>query len=1016
MLRRVSTVVVTAAATLVAVPAAWAQGGFGLDAQVTRSDETGKVVFVGTEPGRPVDRPPGITPGSPAVEAALTYLESHAGALGIAGDELGVLDVSSTPWGGAAVHAQQLVDDVPVLAGELIVNLTAANEILSVSGEALPLGTIDTDPAITRAAAAKAARVRVAGRTKVAESELDAAGQKLYVYDARLFGKHGRSVLVWSVDVSSLRHPDIHKRVLIDADQSTVAKVFELVHNALNRRICDNANTRSASSPCSSSVLTEGGTYSGTVAEVNSAYTFNGQVYNFYNSRWGRDSLNGSGLTVNNTVQFCTNTTTPNPSPPPPTVFRDPCPYNNAFWSGAEMYYGQGWANGDDLVGHELTHGVTQFESNLVYQNESGAINESLSDVFGEAVDLTNSQGTDTAATRWQLFEDSPGGPWRDMEDPAVVTTQGAASPDKMTSSNWWSATGDNGGVHFNSGVGNKAAFLLTDGQTFNTFTVSPIGLEKTVRIFYEAQTNILTSGSDYGTLGNALNQACTNLVGTAGIVAGDCTQVNNAVLATEMLTEAAAPDTTITSGPGHTDDPTATWTFGANRAGATFECSIDQGTASWAPCSGPGASHTPASDLADGSYTLRVRGRVGANIDPTPATRAFTVSTADMELVSKKDVQDPAFAGETLTYTIRARNNGPGTAENAAVTDVLPAETTYQSSSIPCTEAPTGTLTCGLGNLNDDEDRTFTVTVSVARALVHDHGSPLTVTNTATADSDRNDRDPGNDQGSEATLVKANADLEIVRFAAASPPAEMTIGHPATVKLHKVIANNGPSAPVDVRVARTASATANATVSPASTSHLEAALGHQQERGVDEEFDIECTHGGPATFTFTNGISPARPDDIDPDTTNNSATTSFTVECIVPVAINIRPGSFRNRINIAHKNKVVRVAVLTTSPSEYGLPLAFDATTIQPLTARFGPKAVVTAGGGAHEAHSRGHLKDAIERADEHTKDGDRDMLLHFRAQQSQFTGSETQACVRGRFGTSNVVFQGCDAVSFVP
>ncbi len=1015
MLRRLSIFVVTAAALLVAVPASWAQGGFGPDAEVTRSDETGKVVFISTEPGSPIDRPPGMTAGSPAIEAALTYLESHAAALGIAGDELSVLDVSSTAGGGAVVRAQQLVDDVPVLAGELIVNLTSGNEILSVSGEALPLGDIEHDPAITRAAAQDAAVAAVADRAKVAEDELDASGHKLYVYDASLFGEDGRSILVRSVQVYAPEHPEIVKQVLVDASNGQVVKVFELVHDALNRRICDNANARSAPADCTGGVLTEGGTYTGGVADVQPVYDFLGDTYDFYDTRWSRDSIDDAGMELKASVLWCTNTMLPSP-PNPPGTFQDACPYPNAFFlpftpaTASQMFIGQG-VGSDDIMGHELTHGVTNFESALVYQNESGAINESLSDVFGEAVDLVNGAGTDTAATRWQIGEDSSLGVIRDMEQPP-----NNGDPDKMTSSNWTTTTGDNGGVHTNSGVSNKAMFLLTDGQTFNTFTVSAIGLEKAVRVYYEAQINLLTSGSDYGALGNALNQACTNLVGTAGIVAADCTQVNNAVLATEMLTEAAAPDTTLTGGPGQTDDPTPTWTFAANRAGAAFECSIDQGTASWAPCSGAGASHTPASDLADGSYTFRVRGRVGADIDPTPATRAVTVSTADMELVSKAGDQDPAFAGETLTYTIHARNNGPGTADNAVVADVLPAGTAYVSSSIPCTEAPAGTLTCGLGSLADDEQRTFTVTVAITRALVHDHGSPVTITNTATADSDRNDREPGNDQKSEATLVKAKADLEIGSFGAQSPPAELTVGQPATVTLEETITNNGPSAPMDVRVAGAATATANATVSPTSDSHLAAALGHQEARHDDEEFTIECTGGGPATFTFTSEISPDRPDDIDPDTTNNAATTSFTVECIVPVAINIHPGSSRNPINIAHKNGVIPVAVLTTSAGEYGLPLAFDATTIQPLTARFGPKTVVTAGGGAAEAHDRGHLEDAIERSDERSKDGDRDMVVHFRAQQSQLTGSETQACVRGRFGPSNFVFQGCDGVSFVP
>ena len=286
---------------------------------------------------------------------------------------------------------------------------------------------------------------------------------------------------------------------------------------------------------------------------------------------------------------------------------------------------------------------------------------------------------------------------------------------------------------------------------------------------------------------------------------------------------------------------------------------------------------------------------------------------------------------------------------------DVLPPGTSYDSSSIPCTDS-SGTVTCGLGTLADDEARTFTITVLIAPDLVHNNGSPLSITNTATADSDRNDRDPTNDQKSESTLVKAKADLEIVSFAPADPPPELTVGQPATVTMHKVITNNGPSAPMDTRVARTASATPNATVSPTSTSHVENALALGEQRSVDEEFEIACTNGGAATFTFANDISPERPDDTDPIPANNHATSSFTVECIVPVAINIHPGSFKNPINLKSKG-VIPLAVLTTHAGEYGLPLAFDATKIQPLTTRFGPKAVITGGRwSARVAQSRPH------------------------------------------------------------
>ncbi len=551
---------------LIAAPASAAADGFGASADVTRSDETGKVIFVGTEPGKPIPAPSGIGAGDPATTAALAYLDAHAQELGIAGDELDILEASSGP-DGTAVHTQQVVNGVPVIAGELIVNLTPSNEILSVSGEALPAGPIDTEPALSRDEAGAAAIDGVADDTGVAEKALDADYLDLNVYDPSLFGTGGATVLASRVQVYSPEDATVVKEVLVDANSGEVVRINEQVHSALNREVCDNNNTRTAFNDCTAPVRTEGNVCTpACFADVDSAYNFTGDTYNFYNARWTRDSLNGAGMQLTSTVRFCTNATNPNPSPPPPTVFQDPCPYNNATFvpftpaTASQGFYGQGWVS-DDLVGHELTHGVTNFESNLVYQNESGALNESLSDVFGEAVDLVNGAGTDTAATRWQIGEDCTVTCTilRDMETPP-----NNGDPDKMTSPLWKFWTADNGGVHSNSGVNNKAMFLLTDGQTFNTYTVTPIGLEKAIRIFYEAQTDLLTTGSDYGAMANALRQACTNLTGTNGIVAADCTQVNNAVLATEMDTEALAPDTNINSGPGATDDPTPTWTFSA--------------------------------------------------------------------------------------------------------------------------------------------------------------------------------------------------------------------------------------------------------------------------------------------------------------------------------------------------------------------------------------------------------------------------------------------------------------------
>lgn len=216
------------------------------------------------------------------------------------------------------------------------------------------------------------------------------------------------------------------------------------------------------------------------------------------------------------------------------------------------MVYGKDYASADDVVAHEMTHGVTEHESNLIYFNQSGAINESFSDIWGEFVDLTNGGGNDSPSVKWFMGEDLPLGKIRDMSDPTEF-----GDPDRIRSPNYWNHECDNGGVHINSGIGNKTAYLMTDGGSFNGKNITGIGIEKVAKIFYEAQTNLLTSGNDYNDLAVALQQACTNLIGTTGITASDCQEVKNTIAATEMD---QTPPANVLNNPGF-EDGHMTWT-----------------------------------------------------------------------------------------------------------------------------------------------------------------------------------------------------------------------------------------------------------------------------------------------------------------------------------------------------------------------------------------------------------------------------------------------------------------------
>lgn len=499
--------------------------------RVSRNPETGKVALIGASKTDPISRPEGLSPDASPAVAARAHLTEVGPLFGVEDQsrELNLQSTEAIGKGRFVTRFRQVYKDVPVLGGEIHVQTNGSNELLSANGEALPDISLDTEPGVSAGEARDAALASTAKQYEQNTGELDATEPELWIYDAGILGGPGpeRPALVWRLEVKGTGGPPINELVLVDAQLGSVALSIDQIENAKNRQVCDAANT-SAQYPCTAPVRVEGGP-AHSVPDVNLAYDFAGDTYDFYNANHARDSIDNAGMTLKSTVRYC------DPS--------SSCPYQNAFWDGQQMVYGQGFAAADDVVGHELTHGVTEYESHLFYYYQSGAINESFSDVWGEFVDLTNASGTDTAATRWQMGEDVPGfGALRDMEDPGVF-----GDPDRMQSPNYTADANeqDGGGVHTNSGVNNKAAYLITDGGTFNGRTVTGLGITKTTKIYYEVQANLLTSAGDYNDLHAALRQACANLTGTSGITAADCGEVADAVNATEMnLQPTTAPAT----------------------------------------------------------------------------------------------------------------------------------------------------------------------------------------------------------------------------------------------------------------------------------------------------------------------------------------------------------------------------------------------------------------------------------------------------------------------------------------
>jgi Zn-dependent metalloprotease len=514
--------------------AASAKAGPGRMSVHTRVDRGGAATFLGGTAERPLTAP---RPGDPeAIAEAFGELAAPLHDVDPASDLVAQPAIELSD-GGAAVRLQQEYAGIPVLAGEISVRLADDGSVLSSSGEvARDVGDVaaaTAQPAIDVAAAAATAIAVTVRNDGVGADAVSATQPELMIYEPELLGVTNDRLgarPVWRVEVRT-EIGDVNRFVLVDASSGAVALTFSSVHAAADIRVCDNAQVPGASLNCNSPVRSTANNVPSPVADVNDAYLNSLATYNFYSSVLGRDSIDDAGMPIRSTVRFC------------PPIGEGPCPFANAFWNGEQMVYGTGYASADDVVAHELTHGVTDFESGLLYYAESGAINESLSDVFGELIDQWNVTAGDAGDVRWELGEDIPGGAIRNMSNPPAFN-----DPDKMTSPLYHGAESDEHGVHINSGVNNKAAFLMTDGGTFNSWTITALGATKTAKIYYEAQTALLTPGSDYRDLAAALQQACENLIGSGATTSGDCAEVADIVTATEMELDPTTPGAKLTA------------------------------------------------------------------------------------------------------------------------------------------------------------------------------------------------------------------------------------------------------------------------------------------------------------------------------------------------------------------------------------------------------------------------------------------------------------------------------------
>ena len=391
---------------------------------------------------------------------------------------------------------------VPVFGAQAIVHMKADGSIDSITDRLARDLKVDTTPALRSDEATNRAVSMVGGA-----SLLGAAPKT----DLQILPSEKGARLTWQVQLDTVNEKGERSmpNLFIDAHTGEIVLQFDALETSRNRNTYTAANgtklpgtlvRNEASGPSSDAV-------------VNQAHDNAGITYDYYFSKHNRDSYNATGATITSTVHYSRN-------------------YVNAYWDGTQMVYGDGDGVDSgpltvlDVVGHELTHAVTDTSSDLIYSNESGALNEAMSDIFGASIEAYRDGAV--SANTWKIGEEcwtpaTAGDALRYMNDPALAGDYDYY-PTRYT------GTSDNGGVHWNSGIANLAFKLMVTGGSHprgkTSTVVTPLdanvysSIQKGAAIFYRAITVYLTPGSTFSEARGATAQAATDLYGAAAAAA----------------------------------------------------------------------------------------------------------------------------------------------------------------------------------------------------------------------------------------------------------------------------------------------------------------------------------------------------------------------------------------------------------------------------------------------------------------------------------------------------------------
>lgn len=411
--------------------------------------------------------------------------------------------------GMAHARFQQVVHGVPVDGAEVLVHYDAEGHLASIDASYVPdLDHVDVDPVLTVAEA-----MAVAGGD--GETSLVVTPEGRLVYRVEVRDLEARTPAIWRVTVDAKTGKELERRDVLKTVEATgtgvlgQTRTFEVAASGGGGFVMTDESTgvqirtftaangqRVPGTQVTSDSLTSWDTdVTGAGAAVD-AHVHAAVVLQYFKDRHGRNAIDGNGGALVSTAHFGNG-------------------YENASWDGRQMIYGDGatifrpLSAALDVVGHEFTHGVTDRTSKLDYVNQSGALNEAISDIFGAFIEHFVAPD---AEKNWRIGEtimrSRPS--LRDLVNPNE-----GGDPQPAHMAQFLETQLDNGGVHTNSGIVNNAAYLMTVGGTNPISQVKVgfgLGWEKSEKLWYRANTVYFRQTTTFLQAADALEQAGRDL------------------------------------------------------------------------------------------------------------------------------------------------------------------------------------------------------------------------------------------------------------------------------------------------------------------------------------------------------------------------------------------------------------------------------------------------------------------------------------------------------------------------